>query len=595
MVEKLRHRKLADKFREIIVLCLILPLIVVFTLMNGVVTNQFLNKQYEKELEILKQSRPSIENVLDDILDLSRNTACSREVQTLLNGHQEAEETEDALRDVMLYIEQQVYTKKYIASVSLFSENQILYQYGSYYEREGILEETDKKKELERLQGKALWDSTGILSGYTGGRGNEPGVSLYRIVNHLYRIVPIGIERVTIKEEYLCSLYGNGDSEAGNEAYIFDRNGNIVSAQNKKMLGETVPVGIWEKAESAEGYFTEETEGNAVFYYKLPVNGWTVVQVRSLADLRSQISMLRLIFLCALTLSIVFGVIFSVWQKRAVIDPIVKLARDVEAVGEGNYQIHMYSGNLDEVGQLNRSVVQMAERIRELIETVYKGQLQYKEAEILSLQSQINPHFLYNTLDTIRWIAVEHQETELAEQIEALSGMFRHVLNNGQEITTVGEEIRHLKHYLILQKSRFGEKIQVQMQIDEALYPCRVLKLILQPLVENAFVHGLEEKVGGGRIWITVEAQGEDIVYVVQDNGVGTDAKRIEELLRQKEPAKKIYALKNVNDRIRLKYGAGYGVEFESAVGKGTTVRVRTAREISGRQEGVCHESADSR
>ncbi len=152
-----------------------------------------------------------------------------------------------------------------------------------------------------------------------------------------------------------------------------------------------------------------------------------------------------------------------------------------------------------------------------------------------------------------------------------------------------------MKHYLILQKSRFGEKIQVQMQIDEALYPCRVLKLILQPLVENAFVHGLEEKVGGGRIWITVEAQGEDIVYVVQDNGVGTDAKRIEELLRQKEPAKKIYALKNVNDRIRLKYGAGYGVEFESTVGKGTTVRVRTAREISGRQEGVCHESADSR
>ncbi len=406
MVEKLRHRKLADKFREIIVLCLILPLIVVFTLMNGVVTNQFLNKQYEKELEILKQSRPSIENVLDDVLDLSRNTACSREVQTLLNGHQEAEETEDALRDVMLYIEQQVYTKKYIASVSLFSENQILYQYGSYYEREGILEETDKKKELERLQGKALWDSTGILSGYTGGRGNEPGVSLYRIVNHLYRIVPIGIERVTIKEEYLCSLYGNGDSEAGNEAYIFDWNGNIVSAQNKKMLGETVPAGIWERTESAEGYFTEETEGNAVFYYKLPVNGWTVVQVRSLSDLRSQISMLRLIFLCALTLSIVFGVIFSVWQKRAVIDPIVKLARDVEAVGEGNYQIHMYSGNLDEVGQLNRSVVQMAERIRELIETVYKGQLQYKEAEILSLQSQINPHFLYNTLDTIRWIAV---------------------------------------------------------------------------------------------------------------------------------------------------------------------------------------------
>lgn len=580
---------LANKFVQIILLCLIFPLIFVFVLMNFVVTDQFLNKQYEKELEILKQSKPSMENVLLDVLDLSRNITCSREVQALFNENQtQGCVNEQTLRDVIFYVEQQAYSKKYISSISLFCEDDILYQYRNYYENETILKETKKLQELEKLEGKVLWMPAEVLEGYIGGMENKPVASFYRMVNHLYRIVPIGIERISIDENYLCSLYGNGGREEGDKAFIFDKDGSVVSAQDKTMLGNNISDAFQKNITETEGYFVDKKAGYVAFYYKLSLNNWTVVQIRSLDVLKEQISLISLILMLALVFSIIFGAIFSIWQKRAVINPIVKMARDVETVNEGNYNVQLYSRSRDEVGQLNRSVIRMTERIGEMIETVYKGQLRCREAEILSLQSQINPHFLYNTLDTMRWIAIEHDEKELAGQIEALSGMFRHVLNNGQEITTIREEVEHLNNYLILQKSRFGEKIKVKMEIDPSLYECRVLKLILQPLVENAFVHGLEGKVGGGHINVKVSCAGQDIVYEVQDDGVGIMPETIQEILNRKTTPEKIYALKNVNDRIHLKYGDEYGIQFESELGTGTTVYVRIAKTL---REEKCDES----
>ena len=180
----------------------------------------------------------------------------------------------------------------------------------------------------------------------------------------------------------------------------------------------------------------------------------------------------------------------------------------------------------------------------------------------------------------MRWIAIEHQEELLACQIEALSSMFRHVLNNGKEVTTVEEEVAHLKNYLEVQHCRFGEKIQVEMNVDEQLYSCRVLKLILQPLVENSFVHGLEEKIGGGKISVSVTGEKGAIVYRVTDNGVGVDAVKIREILRTESQTGKIYELKNVNDRIKLKYGEAHGVTFQSQVGEGTEVVVQIPRAL---------------
>lgn len=579
--KKYRDMSMGRKFILITVVFLIIPLIIVFSIMNSVVANEILERQYAKELEILKQSKPSIEILLEDTELISRSMVANQDIQALYEEWQRSEKISgETLMAVQMYIEQMIYAKTHISSVSLYVGDKSLYQYGVRYNSEDIVNDSQKEKRVEGLAGAVLWDPGRVHEGYLAGKSNEAIISLYRTVNSLYKLTPIGSQRIGISEEYIYSLYGVVDEIEGETAYIFDENGYIVSSKEKTDMNKRVDKGVREAITSVDGYYLEENHGYAVFYYKLPINGWTVVRTKNMTGLENQIKMVNGIIWFMLCMAILFGIIFSALQKRTVVDPISKLAKDVENFDEDNYEIKLYSDTQDEVGRLNSSVIKMAQRIKNLIEMVYKEQIWQKEAEILSLQSQINPHFLYNTLDTMRWIAVEHDEQELSEQIQALSGMFRHVLNNGKEVTTVKEETEHLNNYLAIQKCRFGEKIKVDFSVDPSLYDYRVLKLVLQPMVENAFVHGLEEKNGGGNVQISVMEIANDIVYRVVDDGVGVEQEKIQAILDSQDPQPKIYGLKNVNDRIKLKYGSEYGVTFKSKLGQGTEVQVRVAKNL---------------
>lgn len=581
MKKKRRLNGLNRKFIFTILFSLIIPIVLAFVFLNSVIITRFLEKQYEKELEVLKQSKPSIENILQDTLLISRNLVGNAEVQALFEEYQkDGKVSEEAIQKVRFYVEQSLYAKKYISSLALFNGDRTLYWYGQFYRSEDIAEDKEKMKKLEELEGAVLWEPARCLKNYVHDKASIPVVSLYRVVNHLYRLTPVGEQRISIDEAYLYSLYGKVDETEGEDSFIFDREGMIVSARKKDSLYLPVEKMFYDVAVEQDGYVVREEQDKLVLYYKIPETGWTVVRIKSISGLKEQVYLINVVIWMMLFLVMLFGMIFSFYQKRSVINPIVKLAREIEKIDEGNYDIRLYSDNPDEVGDLNRSIIRMSSRIRELIETVYKGKIQQREAEILSLQSQINPHFLYNTLDTMRWIAIEHKEKELAEQIEALSGMFRHVLNNGKEATTLKEEAEHLMHYVAVQKCRFGEKITICVDIDERLYEYTVLKLILQPIVENAFVHGLERKVGGGHINVRVYEKDEDIIYDVEDNGLGVDEIKIQRILESDEPAPQIYALKNVNDRIKLKYGEKYGILFQSQPGMGTRVTVRIAKKF---------------
>ena len=394
-------------------------------------------------------------------------------------------------------------------------------------------------------------------------------------MNHLYRIEKLGTERISIKEAYLCSLYKPLELNGDSILYIYDEDGKVVSSTDKDMLGSVMPAEEIRNMTGSEGYRLDGRAKTASFYYKIPLNGWTVVKVSGISQVESQLQIINVVIWFSLGLALLFGLIFSYLQKKSIINPIMKLSQAAELVNGENFDISLYTENKDEVGMLNRSLMHMTARISELIDSVYKEEIHKKEAEILSLQSQINPHFLYNTLDTLRWQAIEDEEDELAAQIEALSNLFRHVLNKGKEITTVKDELDHLSNYLAIQKGRFGERIQVEISVDETLYSCKVIKLILQPLVENAYVHGLEPKVGRGTIRVTIQEIDGCIEYCVEDDGAGEEKKKINRILNLDEPSPEIFALKNVKERIQLKYGMDFGLTFHSRVGEGTVVKVR--------------------
>jgi len=202
----------------------------------------------------------------------------------------------------------------------------------------------------------------------------------------------------------------------------------------------------------------------------------------------------------------------------------------------------------------------------ELREHLLSSQLKEREAELLLLQSQINPHFLYNTLDSLYCMAVIHDADDMADMVDALSKTFRLSLNNGNKLILVKDELEHVKSYMKVQNYRFGEKYSLCIHMGEQVENCYVLKFILQPFVENAMYHGLEPKMGKGTILVTGKKQEQDLIFTVEDDGVGiSDLSLLEHG----------YGVRNVRERIQLYYGDGYGLQFESSPGQGTKVTIK--------------------
>ena len=302
--------------------------------------------------------------------------------------------------------------------------------------------------------------------------------------------------------------------------------------------------------------------------------GWYVIQLIPEKNLNVQVFAINLVVFVSILFCLIFGVIFSIFQNNSIIRPIKRLMKEMIKVKTGDFNVTLPIRSNDEIGKLSSQFVDMTDRVKDLINKVFKSQIKEREAELIAMQAQINPHFLYNTLDNIRWMAVNEGANAAGEQIEALSRIFRHVLNKGKETTTVRDELMHLRDYIFIQENRFKDTIRTDIQLDDSLIDCETLKLILQPLVENSYQHSLQRKVGGGFIHVGVEKEGESIRYTVTDDGLGADEEKIRTILYGNTESGSGFALKNIHDRIQLKYGQSYGLVFSSEKNKGTTVTV---------------------
>ena len=246
----------------------------------------------------------------------------------------------------------------------------------------------------------------------------------------------------------------------------------------------------------------------------------------------------------------------------------------IDRVKEGDFteEDTVYPG--DEIGALNQEFDEMSRRLKRLIEEVYTTKIKEQEAELNALIAQINPHFLYNTLDSIHWMAIKNRDYSVGEQLEALAAIFRHVLNQGEECVTIASEVEFIQNYMAIMESRFGRRVKIQIQTEPGLEKVMIPKLIIQPLVENGILHGLEPKKEGGTILITIAEREKKLVIAVEDDGVGADAAEIVKKMKDGDGGKDTFALKNIDDRIRLRYGNSYGLRFESKPGEGTRVLV---------------------
>ncbi|UUZ89903.1 histidine kinase [Paenibacillus sp. P25] len=301
------------------------------------------------------------------------------------------------------------------------------------------------------------------------------------------------------------------------------------------------------------GFFKYGMNGESylVNYSRLTMaEDWMMVSVQAQSDLLRRLNAIKTTSLVIMLCCVVLALFLSNLLSGLLLKPLHKLQALMKQVEQNRLDVRFQSKYEDEVAQVGLKFNRMLEEITSLIEDVKEAEHEKRKMEVKTLQAQIDPHFLYNTLNTIIWKSETSQNRDVTEMIVSLSLLFQLGLNGGNEMTTLGKEIDHVRQYLMLQQKCYEGLFDYTIELeDESLQDRPPLKIILQPLVENSILHGFEAMDGGGRIRITTRREGTNLVLRVEDNGAGMDVRTVEADMRTEQALKKGYALRNVYGR----------------------------------------------
>ena len=273
------------------------------------------------------------------------------------------------------------------------------------------------------------------------------------------------------------------------------------------------------------------------------------------------------------------AVLLSLMLSRVLSSPIHDLIvamQSFEKTGEG-FSYEPVTG-VREVENLSASFDHMVKKIQKLMATVRSEEVNLRKTELKALQAQINPHFLYNTLDSISWMCEQGKNAEAVVMVNALARLFRISISRGHELIPIEKEVEHARSYLKIQKFRYKDQFEYEFQVDESCLGYYCNKITLQPIIENAIYHGIDRMVDQGFITIRIFPDGEDIVFQVEDNGIGMTEEQCSQFLKQEGSDRQGLGgigIKNVNDRIKIYFGEKYGISIESELDEGTCVTIR--------------------
>ena len=368
-----------------------------------------------------------------------------------------------------------------------------------------------------------------------------------------------------------------------NGGIVADKDGNVLynktglkelklSDDNKKDTSQTADKLLSKISQTCTWTQTESEENDWVFYF------YKSQDAISGSVRRILLEEIPLIIACGFII-LFLGLSFS----RIFTRKIEELTKNMDQVNHGSREVTVSSDSEDEVGILINSFHNMMDEINRLIDEVYVNKIALKEYELKALQAQINPHFLYNTLSMMNWMAIRSNQMEISKVTLALSTFYRTALSKGEDVVTVENCIQNMQAYLEIQLTMHDNNFSVDWDIDPTIKNEKMPKLLLQPVVENAIEHGIDEKEDGDKkIFLSFRGNGDDVVITVRDNGMGMPQEKAETLVTYQA---KGYGLKNVNDRIRILYGENYGIRILSAPDEGTTVMMRFPKE--GRKDEV--------
>jgi len=378
--------------------------------------------------------------------------------------------------------------------------------------------------------------------------------------------------------EQICKDVSFSDGQG--YLYLIDRNGEIIYHPRQQLIY----AGLLEENNQAaaaysDGTYTEvfRSQRRQVTVKTVGYTGWKLVGVAPTESLRDNYSQLLLFALFVVSLSIFLLVFVNLRLSEWITAPMKKLDLAVRQLEKGAETADFDVDGPYEVEHLSHSVQSMVSTMRHLMEDVIQQEEEKRRSELDVLQSQINPHFLYNTLDSVVWMTENGRTQEAVVMLTALARFFRISLSKGSNIIPIGDELEHARNYLTIQKMRYKNKFSVDISAEPGIEKLYTIKLIVQPILENAIYHGMEYADGDGEIHIRAFREGENAVIEVEDNGPGMSDETVQQLLKPGRCSKAKgsgIGLRNVHQRIRLTFGAAYGLSIRSEPDNGTVVRI---------------------
>ncbi|MEX1030224.1 MAG: sensor histidine kinase [Paenibacillaceae bacterium] len=526
----------------------------------------------EYTTELIKQLNLNIQTYITNMENISMlvmNNRNVREYLTSLNG-MNTEEISDFLQSISV-------SRKDISSIALFGEE----GYWVSDRKDVQLNPNITVKMMPWYQDAADADGEIVISSSQV----QPIFQEYPWVVSLSREIrgpggeqTLGILLVDMNFSVLNDIFDQIDLGKRGYVFIVDNNGNIVyHPQQQLIYSKLKEERINEVLEDQSGSFITDEGGQSRMYSIQDTGfGWKIVGVSYLDELVSNKRDMQISFLALGMISLILALGVSFFLSRKLTRPINQLQEHMKEVEKGNFDIQVPVDSTREIGRLARTFNIMVLRIKELMSQVVKEQEFKRKSEISVLQAQINPHFLYNTLDSIVWMAEAKKSEEVVLMTSALARLFRSSISKGRELVSIQTEVEHITNYLTIQQMRYRDKLEFQIDVDPEILQCLTLKILLQPLVENAIYHGIKNKSGIGIITIRGHQDQDEVIFHVIDNGVGMDETTIVRILsNQASSESRGMGVANVHERIQLYFGNAFGLRYESELDVGTSVIIR--------------------
>lgn len=481
------------------------------------------------------------------------------------------------------------YLTEFIQSNMNISSIYILDNYDNEY---FVDKKSYKAFSLEEIKGcswynELLREEGGYIIKFNGGglfnESYQKYVSLMRVINDLDTQKPIGIMIVNIPEQALINSFKNAIKQGDTSILIKDQNNNNI-IETGDLIGHSIDHEIY----GSHNYFIEKVKGHDYIFSSLKIKdyNWTIVSKMPFKELSKE---LNTFYFTTFVVTIINGILMFIGAisiSGLITNPIKKLLKSMKGVENGEFKkVDIEAGN-DEIGKLRDGYNIMVLEIEKLINKIIDEQRIKRNAELNVLQAQVKPHFLYNTLDAMEYLALSGKCDEVYEALEALGTYYRSSLSKGREVITVAEEIDIVKNYFLLQKLRYGDIFTDTYEVDERVLKLKVLKLILQPIAENALYHGIKPKGEKGNIKLKAELVGNLVRISIEDNGVGMTEEELDKVIGDKIDKNNLsFGLRGTIERLRIFYGISDVYEIESHKRYGTKVTITIPIEVGVKYE----------